>query len=48
VGSFLRGDAYAKFEPYMEHYLDRGSYPQCDEPVKTVMAGMGEYLELFK
>jgi hypothetical protein len=46
--SFFRGDAYARFEPYMEHYLDRGSCLQCDKPVRTVMAGMKTYLELFK
>jgi hypothetical protein len=46
--SFLRGDVYARFEPYMKYYLDRGSCLQCDEPVRTVMAGMGIYLKLFK
>src|SRR5450755_3048902 len=35
AASFLRGDAYARFEPYLEHYLERKSCPQYDEPVKT-------------
>jgi hypothetical protein len=48
AASFLRGDAYARFEPYMKHYLDRESYLQCNKPIRTVMAGMGTYLELFK
>jgi hypothetical protein len=32
----------------MEHYLGRKSYFQCDEPVRTVIAGMEIYLELLK
>jgi hypothetical protein len=27
AASFLKGNAYARFEPYMEHYLDRKSCP---------------------
>jgi hypothetical protein len=46
--SFLKENAYARFEPYLEHYLERGSCPQCDEPVRTVMNGMTNYLELLK
>ena len=48
AASFFRGDAYARFEPYMEHYLDRKSCFQCDKPVRTIMTGMGIYLELLK
>jgi hypothetical protein len=46
--SFLRRNAYARFESYMEHYLDRGFCLQYNEPVRTVMAGMETYLELLK
>jgi hypothetical protein len=48
AASFLRENAYARFEPYMEHYLDRKFCFQCDKPVRTVMAGMRTYLELLK
>src|SRR5450755_2521030 len=34
AASFFRGNAYARFESYLEHYLERGSYLQCDEPVR--------------
>jgi hypothetical protein len=33
VASFFRGDVYARFEPYMEHYLDQEFCLQCDKPV---------------
>jgi len=48
AASYLRGDAYARFEPYLEHYLEKGSCPQCEEPVRTIMAGMNNYLGLLK
>jgi hypothetical protein len=48
AASFLRGNVYARFEPYIEHYLDRGFYLQCNELVRTVMAGMETYLKLLK
>ena len=46
--SYLRGDAYARFEPYLEHYLEKGSCPQYEEPVRTIMAGLNNYLGLLK
>src|SRR5450755_1774576 len=48
AASYLRGDAYARFEPYLEHYLEKGSCPQCEEPVRTIMAGLNNYLGLLK
>ena len=46
--SYLRGDAYARFEPYLEHYLEKRSCSQCKKPVRTIMAGLNNYLELLK
>ena len=47
AASFLRGDAYARFEPYMTHYLDRGNADLCSEEVRRVMEVPGAYLELL-
>ena len=46
--SFFRDNAYARFEPYLEYYLERGTCPQCDKPVRTIMAGLNNYLRLLK
>src|SRR5450755_251177 len=45
---YLKGDAYARFELYLEYYLEKGFYSQCEKPVRTIMAGLGNYLGLFK
>ena len=46
--SYLRGDAYRRFEPYLEHYLEREFYSQCNEPVRIVMFSVNNYLNLLK
>src|SRR5450755_3627665 len=38
AASFFQENAYARFEPYLEYYLEKGSCPQCDEPVRIIMA----------
>jgi hypothetical protein len=48
AASYLKGDAYARFEPYLEHYLEKGSCSQCEEPVRTIMAGLNNYLGLLR
>jgi hypothetical protein len=48
AASYLRKDAYVRFEPYLEHYLEKRSYSQCKKPVRTIMAGLNNYLKLFK
>jgi len=44
AASYLRGDAYARFEPYMTHYLDKGGLLACSPEVKKVMEGMDGYI----
>ena len=48
AASYLRENAYARFEPYLKYYLERGTCPQCDEPVRVMIASLNLYLELFK
>jgi hypothetical protein len=47
AASYLRGDAYARFEPYMTHYLVRGSQAACDPEVRKVMGSAEEYINLL-
>src|SRR5450755_2305857 len=45
---YFRGDAYARFEPYLEYYLEKGFCSQYEELVRTIMAGLNNYLGLLK
>jgi Retrotransposon gag protein len=47
AASFLRGDAYARFEPYITHYLDKGNANLCSEEVKKVFNSSPEYVTLL-
>jgi hypothetical protein len=45
--SFLRGDAYARFEPYITHYLDVGTAIKCIPEVRKVLEDIKEYIALL-
>jgi hypothetical protein len=47
AASYLRGDAYARFEPYMTHYLDKGNATLCSAEVKKVVNSITEYISLL-
>jgi hypothetical protein len=47
AASYLRGDAYARFEPYMTHYLDKGNANSCSDEVKKVFLSLQEYIALL-
>ena len=47
AASFLRGDAYARFEPYITHYLDKGNANLCSDEVKKVFNSSPEYVTLL-
>jgi len=47
AASYLRGDAYARFEPYITHYLEQGSGNQCSDLVKQVYEDVNEYIALL-
>jgi hypothetical protein len=47
AASYLRGDAYARFEPYMSHYLEKGNATLCSPEVKKVMESKAEYMGLL-
>ena len=47
AASYLRGDAYARFEPYMTHYMEKGNVNLCTPEVKKVMDSKSEYITLL-
>jgi hypothetical protein len=44
AASFLRGDAYARFEPYMTHYLDIGTVVKYTPEVRKILEDIKEYI----
>src|ERR1700722_15025824 len=44
---YWRGDAYARFEPYVSHYLDKGTAGACDPQVSKVITNFQEYIALL-
>src|ERR1700722_11266845 len=47
AASYLRGDAYARFEPYVSHYLDKGTAGACDPQGSKVITNFQEYIALL-
>jgi hypothetical protein len=45
--SYLRDETFARFEPYIVHYLKRGNMASCDLMIAKTMDTVGHYLELF-
>jgi hypothetical protein len=44
---YLRGEAFARFKPYIAHYLKRGNTADCDLMVIKVVDTIGYYIHLF-
>jgi hypothetical protein len=44
---YLKGEAFARFEPYIMHYLEKGAVALCDKMVADVMNIVGHYLALL-
>jgi hypothetical protein len=47
AASYLRGEVFARFEPYIAHYLKKGSVADCDLMVVKVVDTIGHYIYLF-
>jgi hypothetical protein len=47
AASYLRGEAFARFEPYIAHYLEKGSVADCDPMVAKVVDTIGHYIHLL-
>jgi hypothetical protein len=47
AASYLKGEAFARFEPYIAYYLKKGSVADCDPIVAKVVDTIGHYIHLF-
>jgi hypothetical protein len=45
--SYLRGETFARFKPYIAHYLEKGNVVNCDLIVIKVVDTIGYYIYLF-
>jgi hypothetical protein len=45
--SYLKGEAFARFEPYIAHYLEKGSVIDCDLMVVKIVNTIGYYIHLL-
>jgi hypothetical protein len=48
MASFLAGDAYKSFEPYMTHFLSKGGLASsCEVPVRKIFNDLNLYFALL-
>jgi hypothetical protein len=47
AASYLRKETFARFQPYIEHYLERGNVASYDLAVGAVINTVGHYLRLL-
>jgi hypothetical protein len=47
AASYLRGEAFARFEPYIAHYLKKGNVADCDLIMIKVVNTIGHYIHLL-
>jgi hypothetical protein len=47
AASYLQGNAYRSFEPYLTQYLNKGTAVECDEPVRNVFNSLPAYFKLM-
>ena len=45
--SYLRGEAFTRFEPYIAYYLKKGSVTDCDLIIVKVVDTIGYYIYLL-
>ena len=44
---YLRGEAFARFKPYIAHYLEKGNVADCDPIMIKVVNTIGHYIHLL-
>jgi hypothetical protein len=47
AASYLKGKAFARFEPYIAHYLERGNVASYDLIMVKTVDTIGHYLKFF-
>jgi hypothetical protein len=45
--SYLREKVFARFEPYIAYYLEKGSMADCDLIMAKVVDTIGHYIHLL-
>jgi hypothetical protein len=45
--SYLKEEVFARFEPYIAHYLEKGSVADCDLIIIKVVNTIEHYIYLF-
>jgi hypothetical protein len=45
--SYLKGKVFARFEPYIAHYLEKGSVTDCDLIMAKVVDTIGHYIHFL-
>jgi len=44
---YLKREAFTRFEPYIAHYLEKGSMADCDPIMAKVVNTIGHYIHLL-
>jgi hypothetical protein len=47
AASYLKGEIFTRFEPYIAHYLKKGNVIDCDLIMVKVVNTIGYYIHLF-
>jgi hypothetical protein len=47
VAFYLRREAFARFEPYIAYYLEKGNVADCDPMVVKVVDTIGYYIHFL-
>jgi hypothetical protein len=47
AASYLKGNAFALFEPYIIYYLEKGNVASCDPMIAKVINKVGNYLNFL-
>ena len=47
AASYLKKEAFARFKPYIAHYLEKGSVADCDLIVVKIVDTIGYYIHFL-
>jgi hypothetical protein len=47
AASYLKGETFARFKPYIAYYLEKGNVADCDLIITKVVNTIGHYIHLF-
>jgi hypothetical protein len=47
AASYLKGEIFARFEPYIAYYLEKGSVADCDLMVAKIVDTIGHYIHFL-